>query len=145
MQTNKKYRLGFTLIELLLVIVILGIIIVIALAVINPIRLQRRSREAVLMAQASKVCAALFACSSTASTYADCDDSALADLDVNSPAGTPTGSTYVMSGTTTLTMTATYPAGAGSKVSGQDCTVTCAYNFSTGVSTGAAKSAANCY
>jgi prepilin-type N-terminal cleavage/methylation domain-containing protein len=145
MKINKKYLPGFTLIELLLVIVILGIIIVIALAVINPVRLQRRSREAVMLAQASKVCAALFACSATASTFADCDEAALADLDVNSPAGNPTGSTYAIAGSTTLTMTATLPFVAGGKVLNTPCTVTCSYDFSTGVSVPATKSAANCY
>ena len=99
-----------------------------------------------MLAQASKVCAALFACGSISTVRTQCDATDLAELDVNSPNGTPTGSTYVLSGTTIQTMTATLPAdGVSEKVSGNDCTVTCSYNFNTGVSVPATKSAANCY
>jgi prepilin-type N-terminal cleavage/methylation domain-containing protein len=71
-----KSLAGFTLIELLLVIVILGILITIALNVINPARIQRRAREAVMRSQTSKMCAALLSCASTDSTgtKAPCND-----------------------------------------------------------------------
>ena len=50
--------------------------IVIALNVINPARIQRRAKEAVLRAQTSKLCAALLSCAATDSTgtKANCND-----------------------------------------------------------------------
>ena len=147
MQKNKMLA-GFTLIELLLVIVILGIVISIALSIINPAKIQRRSRESVLIAQASKLCTALYACASTAEAGAtDCDT--ISEVGAVTPAGTPTGSTYgfnaVTAGNVAVTLTATLPAGNGSKVASADCTVTCSYDFSTGVPTAIAKNTTNCY
>lgn len=87
---KKRNLAGFTLIELLLVIVILGILITIALNVINPARIQRRAREAVMRAQTSKMCAALLSCASTNSTGTKdpCNDAN--ELGINfSSVGTP--------------------------------------------------------
>ena len=142
MQKNKNILAGFTLIELLLVIVILGILIVIALSVINPVRLQRRSRESVVMAQTSKICTALFACAAAADSATSCNTLAL--LGVNDPTGNPANSTYAVAGSSTVTVTGTMTGTAGSK-NNAACAMTCNYNFGTGIATGVTKNATNCY
>lgn len=150
MHKNRNVLAGFTLIELLLVIVILGILIVIALNVINPGRIQRRSYEAVLLSNTSKMCAAMFACAVASSApTTECDT--LTEIGVNTPPAiggqTPTytvGTSYpttllrvtaVLAGAATSKNTSTSPGTAGS----YDCTVSCSYDTSTGASTAAVK------
>ena len=143
MKQNRRFLTGFTLIELLLVIVILGILVVIALSVINPVRLQRRAREAAMKSQASKVCAALFACAAASQTLAECNTLALLGVS-NVTNGTPLNSTYVLSAADPVTFTATMAGGGGKTAT--SCIYTCTYNFGTGASTGVLPSvAANCY
>lgn len=150
---RNKILAGFTLIELLLVIVILGIVISIAISIINPARIQRRSRESVLLAQVSKMCAALYACASTAELGgSNCDS--IPEIDAVDVSGTPTGSSYTVtnsaanSDTGTVTVQGTLAAGSGSRTANVACTVTCSYNFSNGVAVAIAKvasSASSCY
>jgi prepilin-type N-terminal cleavage/methylation domain-containing protein len=79
---------GFTLIELLLVIVILSILIMIALNVVNPTRMQRRSREGVVMAQVGKMCTALASCANSHADRLSCDTPAEIGINLDS-LGTP--------------------------------------------------------
>lgn len=143
---QKSLTKGFTLIELLLVIVILGIIIVIALSIINPARLQRRAHEAVLLANSSKMCAAMFACGVSSAVITDCDE--LDEIGANTPPpiGAGGAATYVITTAGSIsTFTATLPATAASRIAAADCTVTCTYDFATGTSTPATDNATNCY
>jgi prepilin-type N-terminal cleavage/methylation domain-containing protein len=152
MQKNKNILAGFTLIELLLVIVILGILIVIALNVINPGRIQRRSYEAVLLSNGSKMCAAMFACAVAASApTTECDS--LPEIGVNTPpniGGLVPQNTVGLSpfSTTMLRVTTILPGAATSKnvsaaetgtANTYDCAVSCTYDTTTGASTPAAK------
>src|SRR3990167_9086611 len=123
-------RKGFTLIELLIVIVIIGILAGVVLVILNPAKQQRRSQEAVMKANLNKTCLALYSCAQTTTVLASCNS--FNSIGVISPAGTPTGSTYAISATDPVTITATLGGGlAGAETSGTDCVYTCGYNIGT--------------
>lgn len=86
MKILNAFQKGFTLIELLLVIVILGIVISIAISIINPARIQRRARESVLIAQLSKMCAAIASCASVTGSedHLLCDQFAPGEIEITS-------------------------------------------------------------
>lgn len=144
---------GFTLIELLLVIVIIGILAGLVLAVINPARQQRKSREAILKSNTNKICFALFTCASSAQDISLCNDFSASKVAVDitelrgaaqtgptqpassrSATSIPGYSTYNMTETAdTITITGNLPGtGAGSSGAAGSCDFTCSYNFLTG-------------
>lgn len=155
-----SFRKGFTLIELLLVIVILGILIVIALSVINPVKLQRRAREATMKAQLSKMCTELQVCASVGGNHDKCNSVAPGELNIDfttlgvpasttsiprSPNNVPPHSTYFMQTQSHTVQIFASMCGynttgcsiseyAGSR-SGSTCYMHCSYNFDEGIYT----------
>lgn len=94
---RRNYReKGFTLIELLIVIVIIGILAGVVIAVMNPAEQQRRARESVVRSNTDKICLAMHACAAARQAPAT-SCITFANVGVNDPAGTPTGSTYTIS------------------------------------------------
>lgn len=130
-------------------IVILGILIVIALIVIalnviNPGRIQRRSYEAVHMANASKVCTALAACANSSYTPADCNtlqeigtQTLFSALGTVTPTYTLTieANSIVMVGSLNATASSKNTTGGGVTVPSRICVISCTYNFDDGVAT----------
>ena len=163
MRDFKNHKKGFTLIELLLVVVIIGILAGIVIAIINPARMQRRSKEAVLRANLDKICVALFNCGTLTGDPSSCDTFVGGEVDadvtvlnsngtVSSPAANavPPYAFYSLglSGST-VTATATLPSsastgGSGAKSATAACSFSCSYNFTTGASTAVTPSA-DCY
>ncbi len=92
--SNSGLSHGFTLIELLIVIVLIGILSGVLLAVIQPGAQRARANEAVMRTNMDKIRMAALACNSARLSISSCNS--WANIGVNNPAGTPTGSTYVM-------------------------------------------------
>lgn len=70
-----KEKGGFTLVELLVVIAIISILATAVLMVLNPFKLQKKSKESVLKGNMSKLCSALFSCASVKSSASSCSGS----------------------------------------------------------------------
>lgn len=97
LQTRKAFKnfqglqgsKGFTLVELLVVIAIILILATAVLMIFNPAKLQKKSREAVLKANMSKLCSALFSCASVKSSASSCSGSfsAIGAATPNDPLG----------------------------------------------------------
>jgi len=119
----KKSFPSFTLIELLIVIAIIGILAGVVLAVIDPAKQRRKSKESVMQANLAKACLALVACktSSTTMDTATCDT--WPEIGATNPSGTPTGANYYLTGS--------YGTGATnynhiySRLSGTNCYMIC--------------------
>jgi prepilin-type N-terminal cleavage/methylation domain-containing protein len=143
MMKAKSSLAGFTLIELLLVIVILGILITVALNVINPGRIQRRSQEAVHLSNSSKACTALAACASASYIPSDCNTPQKVGIQtIHPPLGgiTPTY-TYTVEGNTVVMLGSLYATASSKNSSGaitdptRMCAISCVYDFNNGVAT----------
>lgn len=89
--------------------------------VINPLRLQTKSREAVLRANTAKLCAALFSCASVKNTVADCSAGDFTKLGVVVPTE-PIGASYSITSSDPVTITGKLGS----------CSFSCSFNFSNG-------------
>lgn len=84
MLKNKK---GFTLIELLIVIVIIGILVAVTIAVINPSKQRNRARDAGVEATMNKIALSVSGYRSAYDSYPDCADFFAGIDGVTSPSG----------------------------------------------------------
>ncbi|MBU0650019.1 type II secretion system GspH family protein [Patescibacteria group bacterium] len=120
---------GFTLVELLVVMAVIVILASALFMVINPVQVQRKSKEAVLKARVSQLCSALSACGATKSDARQCDT--YLELGAANPTGEPLNAVYVfpvvVDPAATVTISGSYPSGA------TNCTYSCTLNFGTGV------------
>lgn len=162
MNKHINHKKGFTLIELLLVVVIIGILAGIVIAIINPARMQRRSRESVMLSNVEKVCIAIFSCGSASGAVTSCDDATGAEAGVNLAqlnngatnatrvaTSVPPFAFYgIGSAGNVITVTGNLPgsaaAGGNGALGTAACNMTCTYDFGTGLSGAIAKDA-GCY
>ena len=92
MNQKRLREQGFTLIELLIVIVIIGILSGVLLSVINPAAQRDRANQTVMKSNLDKIRMAILACNNSRVSLASCGT--FAAIQVASPTGNPTGSTY---------------------------------------------------
>ena len=134
-ERSLRFSSGFTLVELLVVISIISILAGTMFVVINPVQLQRKSREAVLKAKTSQLCLALNSCGAAKDDARICDNSGgadpFSDLGVVNPAGNPATATYTITGPVAAA-TATVQIVGSLTTAGSTCQYRCSINFNDG-------------
>lgn len=83
---------AFTLVELLIVVALISVLSSITFLIINPSNLIKKSREAVLKSNMSKLCSALFSCATYKGNAAECAGS-FNSIGVTQPTE-PAGASY---------------------------------------------------